>query len=106
MTIELYRAVATPENRTMAERMCLSYLVDCQVIPTARQREPVTPFCTCSSCDGFVVSLVSGNSPQAGLMSELVRLGELISELRKRRGLTQEDLAGRPEMDRSYLSEI
>lgn len=39
-------------------------------------------------------------------MSELANLGRLIADLRKRRGLTQEDLAGLTDMDRSYLSEI
>lgn len=39
-------------------------------------------------------------------MSELAKLGKLIATLRKRRGLTQEDLAGLTEMDRSYISEI
>lgn len=39
-------------------------------------------------------------------MSELANLGRLIADLRKRRGLTQEALAGLTEMDRSYISEI
>ena len=39
-------------------------------------------------------------------MFELANLGKLIADLRKRRGLTQEALAGLTEMDRSYISEI
>jgi len=39
-------------------------------------------------------------------MAALENLGMRIADLRKRRGLTQEDLAGLAEMDRSYLSEI
>lgn len=39
-------------------------------------------------------------------MSELANLGRHIADLRKRRGLTQEALAGLTEMDRSYISEI
>jgi HTH-type transcriptional regulator, competence development regulator len=39
-------------------------------------------------------------------MDQLVLIGKNISRLRKVRKLTQEDLAGLPEMDRSYLSEI
>jgi transcriptional regulator with XRE-family HTH domain len=33
-------------------------------------------------------------------------IGHLIAKLRKQAGLTQEDLAGKAEIDRSYLSEI
>ena len=36
----------------------------------------------------------------------LKKLGHSIAQLRKDRGLTQEDLAGLAEMDRSYLSEV
>jgi len=39
-------------------------------------------------------------------MNELVKLGTAIADLRKKRGLTQEDLAGLAEMDRSFISEI
>ena len=39
-------------------------------------------------------------------MTTLVKLGEKIADLRKRRGLTQEDLAGLADMDRSFISEI
>lgn len=39
-------------------------------------------------------------------MSILENIGRAIVELRKSQGLTQEDLAGLTEMDRSYLSEI
>ena len=39
-------------------------------------------------------------------MSSLKKIGQRISHLRKQKGLTQEDLAGLTEMDRSYLSEI
>lgn len=39
-------------------------------------------------------------------MTTLAKLGERIADLRNRRGLTQEDLAGLAEMDRSYISEI
>ena len=39
-------------------------------------------------------------------MNDLTKIGERIADLRKARGLTQEDLAGLTEMDRGYLSEI
>jgi len=39
-------------------------------------------------------------------MKELDRIGKNIARLRKERGLTQEDLCGLAEIDRSYLSEI
>lgn len=39
-------------------------------------------------------------------MSNLKKLGQKIVAARKKRGLTQEDLAGECDMDRSYLSEI
>lgn len=39
-------------------------------------------------------------------MKELARLGRKIATARKAQGLSQEDLAGLAEMDRSYLSEI
>ena len=39
-------------------------------------------------------------------MTSLKFIGNKIAEERKRQGLTQEDLAGLCEMDRSYLSEI
>jgi transcriptional regulator with XRE-family HTH domain len=38
------------------------------------------------------------NSPQ--------EIGRRIAAFRKKRGMTQEDLAGETELDRSYLSEI
>ncbi len=39
-------------------------------------------------------------------MKELVKIGKNISLLRKKQGMTQEDLCGLAEIDRSYLSEI
>ena len=39
-------------------------------------------------------------------MQDLKTIGENIVRLRKARGMTQEDLAGAAEIDRSYLSEI
>jgi transcriptional regulator with XRE-family HTH domain len=39
-------------------------------------------------------------------MDQLVLIGKNVSRLRKAKKLTQEDLAGLAEMDRSYLSEI
>lgn len=39
-------------------------------------------------------------------MKELKKIGKNIAILRKQRGLTQEDLCGLAEIDRSYLSEI
>ncbi|MDD3019948.1 MAG: helix-turn-helix transcriptional regulator [Alphaproteobacteria bacterium] len=39
-------------------------------------------------------------------MKELVNIGKNISRLRKKQGMTQEDLCGLAEIDRSYLSEI
>lgn len=39
-------------------------------------------------------------------MEELKTIGKNIVALRKERGLTQEDLCGLAEIDRSYLSEI
>ena len=39
-------------------------------------------------------------------MSILDKIGRRIAKLRHEKGLTQEDLAGLAEMDRSYLSEI
>lgn len=39
-------------------------------------------------------------------MKELKKIGKNIATLRKQRGLTQEDLCGIAEIDRSYLSEI
>ena len=39
-------------------------------------------------------------------MTILKKIGQRIVALRDEQGLTQEDLAGRAEMDRSYLSEI
>ena len=39
-------------------------------------------------------------------MKELKKIGQNIAWIRKQRGLTQEDLCGMAEIDRSYLSEI
>lgn len=39
-------------------------------------------------------------------MNELKIIGENIAELRKQKNMTQEDLCGIAEIDRSYLSEI
>lgn len=39
-------------------------------------------------------------------MKKLEKIGQNIVNLRKKKQLTQEDLAGLCEMDRSYLSEI
>ncbi len=39
-------------------------------------------------------------------MKELDKIGKNIVRLRKERGMTQEDLCGLAEIDRSYLSEI
>lgn len=39
-------------------------------------------------------------------MSNLRKIGQKILKARKQAGMTQEDLAGLTEMDRSYLSEI
>ncbi|NBX02900.1 MAG: XRE family transcriptional regulator [Alphaproteobacteria bacterium] len=39
-------------------------------------------------------------------MSSLEKIGKRIAACRKQRKLTQEDLAGLTEMDRSYLSEV
>jgi transcriptional regulator with XRE-family HTH domain len=39
-------------------------------------------------------------------MKELKKIGQNIAQIRKERGLTQEDLCGMAEIDRSYLSEI
>jgi transcriptional regulator with XRE-family HTH domain len=39
-------------------------------------------------------------------MKELKKIGQNIAWIRKKRGLTQEDLCGMAEIDRSYLSEI
>jgi transcriptional regulator with XRE-family HTH domain len=39
-------------------------------------------------------------------MKELEKIGRNIARLRKERGMTQEDLCGLAEIDRSYLSEI
>ena len=39
-------------------------------------------------------------------MSTLTKIGRNIVACRKERNLTQEDLAGLAEMDRSYLSEV
>jgi transcriptional regulator with XRE-family HTH domain len=39
-------------------------------------------------------------------MTTLKNIGKKIAVARKKEGLTQEDLAGMAEMDRSYLSEI
>jgi len=39
-------------------------------------------------------------------MKELKKIGQNIARIRKQRGLTQEDLCGMAEIDRSYLSEI
>lgn len=39
-------------------------------------------------------------------MQELKTIGKNIVSIRKRKGLTQEDLCGLADMDRSYLSEI
>lgn len=43
-----------------------------------------------------------------GLMSQtqLKKIGKRIADCRKQNGLTQEDLAGAADMDRSYLSEV
>lgn len=40
------------------------------------------------------------------LMKELKIIGKNVSRIRKEQGLTQEDLCGLAEIDRSYLSEI
>jgi DNA-binding XRE family transcriptional regulator len=47
-----------------------------------------------------------GYSPHNSAMSILDKIGRKIAEIRHEKGLTQEDLAGLAEMDRSYLSEI
>ncbi len=39
-------------------------------------------------------------------MTTLKKIGQKIAEIRKSKGLTQEDLAGLTELDRSYISEI
>lgn len=39
-------------------------------------------------------------------MKELLKIGRNIANQRQQRGLTQEDLCGLAEIDRSYLSEI
>ena len=39
-------------------------------------------------------------------MKELKIIGKNVSRIRKEQGLTQEDLCGLAEIDRSYLSEI
>lgn len=39
-------------------------------------------------------------------MTTLKTIGKRIATIRKKEGITQEDLAGMAEMDRSYLSEI
>jgi len=39
-------------------------------------------------------------------MTTLKVIGNRIASLRKKKGFTQEDLAGLCEMDRSYLSEV
>lgn len=39
-------------------------------------------------------------------MNEIKRIGKNIAKYRKARGLTQEDLCGITEIDRSYLSQI
>lgn len=39
-------------------------------------------------------------------MKELVTIGKNITKLRKKQKLTQEDLCGLAQIDRSYLSEI
>lgn len=39
-------------------------------------------------------------------MQELKRIGQNIAKLRKQKKLSQEDLAGAAEIDRSFLSEI
>jgi transcriptional regulator with XRE-family HTH domain len=39
-------------------------------------------------------------------MDELKIIGKNIAKLRKKQGLTQEDLCGLVEIDRSYLSEV
>lgn len=49
---------------------------------------------------------IVGYYQHTGRMSILENIGQNIVELRKKQGLTQEDLAGLTEMDRSYLSEI
>ena len=40
------------------------------------------------------------------LMDDLKRIGINITRVRKEKGMTQEDLCGATEMDRSHLSEI
>jgi len=45
-------------------------------------------------------------SRQTGCMTILDSIGQKIVSLRNEQGLTQEDLAGLAEVDRSYLSEI
>lgn len=47
-----------------------------------------------------------GYIQQNFLMDELKTIGKNIVALRKRKKLTQEDLCGLAEIDRSYLSEI
>jgi len=39
-------------------------------------------------------------------MATLKKLGSKIAEIRRKKGLSQEDLAGEAEIDRSYLSEL
>jgi transcriptional regulator with XRE-family HTH domain len=39
-------------------------------------------------------------------MKELKIIGKNVARIRKARGMTQEDLCGEAEIDRSYLSEI
>ncbi len=47
-----------------------------------------------------------GYNQHSFLMKELKIIGKNIVRLRKSLGLTQEDLCGMAEIDRSYLSEI
>lgn len=39
-------------------------------------------------------------------MEELIKIGRNIAKQRQERGMTQEDLCGAAQIDRSYLSEI
>lgn len=55
-----------------------------------------------SVANGYFV----GFRQQIDLMQDLKAIGKNIIRLRKAKGLTQEDLAGAAEVDRSYLSEI
>src|SRR5689334_12037102 len=71
----------------------------------ARQRKIKRPFIAPLSCRIYSTVFVV-YKPQTDCMTTLKSIGRKIAQERSRQQLTQEDLAGMAEIDRSFLSYI